>query len=94
MPFDSPCHFFQAFETEAFLAEYWMRTSWLCDIYFFWMPSLRVRNAIFCGSDTSPMYLTSSECTYSRVLPGHPYTKVKSPSFTPSRQMLKYFLGR
>ena len=71
-PFASPCHFFQALETEAFLEEYWMRTAWSWDMYFFWMSSLMVRNAIFSGSETSAVYLTSSDITYSLVLPGQP----------------------
>ena len=33
---------------------------------------VEIGNLIFCGSETSPMYLTASEWIYSCVLPGKP----------------------
>ena len=93
IPFISPCHFFHALATPAFLEEYWILTFWLSDMYFFWVSSLIVLSAIFAGSEISDTYLTPSDMIYSRVLPGNPYTNVKSPSRTPPSEILKNLLG-
>lgn len=93
IPFISPCHFFHALATPAFLEEYWILTFWLWDMYFLCASSLIVLRAIFAGSDISDTYLTPSDMIYSCVFPGNPYTNVKSPSLTPPREILKNLLG-